>query len=160
MAEDKQTHSKESRPSFNDYIMEVCHTVSKRATCRHRSQGAVIVKDKRILAAGYNGAPPGVQDCLQRGHCNKEEGSNCLAEGLHGESNAIISAAKAGVNIAGADIYCVFSPCRSCCNMLSVAGIHHVYYESRYDGFPEGPEYLQSIGLIPFCIAKVRNDYE
>lgn len=136
-----------TRPTFRKYMMAVCRAVATRATCRHRNQGAIIVKDKRILATGYNGAPPGVKDCLERGFCFKAEGGVCLAEGLHGESNAIISAAKAGIAIEGADLYCVYSPCISCCNMLKVAGIHSVYYSEVYSGFPDGPVYLETLGI-------------
>lgn len=144
---DKLSPAKESRPPFNGYMMEICHVVARRATCRHRDQGAVIVKDKRILATGYNGAPPKVKDCLEHGYCFKIETSICRAEGLHGESNAIISAAKMGTSVDGADIYCVYSPCRACCNMLKAAGIRSVYYEHLYDGFPDGPNYLKVLGV-------------
>lgn len=139
--------TKTSRISFDGYIMLICRAVAARATCRHREQGAVIVKNKRIISTGYNGAPPGVMDCLERGHCSKAEGLPCLAEGLHGESNAIITAASEGISVGGAAIYCVFSPCRSCCNMLKTAGIAEVVYGEVYEGFPEGPEYLASLGV-------------
>lgn len=135
------------RISFDEYAMAICHTAALRSTCRHRCQGAIIVKDRRIISMGYNGAPPGVKDCLERGYCSKAEGLPCLAESLHGESNAIISAAKTGISISGAHLYCVYSPCRSCCNMIKSAGITRVYYEDVYDGFPEGPEYLIQLGV-------------
>ena len=138
---------KQSRISFDAYAMRICHTVALRATCRHRNQGAIIVKDRRIMATGYNGAPPGVKDCLERGFCSKEKGYECLAEGLHGESNAILSAAKAGVRIEGATLYCIYSPCRACCNMIKTAGIEIVVFERAYNKFPGGPRYLQLLGL-------------
>lgn len=139
--------NKESRISFDDYVMQICHAVSKRATCRHREQGAVIVRNKRVISAGYNGAPPGVTDCLQLGYCSKAEGLPCLAEALHGESNAILSAAREGISVDGASLYCVYSPCRSCCNMLKTAGIIEVVYEEVYSSFPGGPVYLKSLGV-------------
>lgn len=135
------------RISFDEYIMAICHAVAARATCRHREQGAVIVKSKRIISCGYNGAPPNTTDCLERGYCSKAEGLPCLAEGLHGESNAIIAAARYGISVDGAAVYCVFSPCRTCANMLKTAGIVEVVYESLYRGFPEGPEYLESLEI-------------
>lgn len=138
---------KTSRVSFDNYIMQICHTVAARATCRHRDQGAVIVKNRRIISTGYNGAPPGVADCLERRYCSKAEGLSCLAEGLHGESNAIITAAKEGISVSGATLYCVYSPCRSCCNILKTAGIVEVVYEEVYENFLEGPEYLKSLGV-------------
>lgn len=138
---------KTSRISFDDYIMHICHAVAARATCRHREQGAVIVKSKRIVSTGYNGAPPGVKDCLERGYCSKAEGLDCLAEGLHGESNAIITAAREGIKVDGAKLYGVYSPCRCCCNMIKTAGVVEVVYEQVYTGFPEGPGYLLELGV-------------
>lgn len=146
---------KTSRPSFNDYILDICHAVSKRSTCRHRDQGAVIVKGKRIISTGYNGAPSGVKDCLELGFCAKAEGEAigeaglCRAEGLHGESNAIISAAKAGISINRTIMYCIYSPCILCCNMIKNAGIVKVFYENVYSGFPIGPQYLEANLGIP-----------
>ncbi len=138
---------KTTRISLDDYFMKICHTVAERATCRHREQGAIIVHDKRIISTGYNGAPSGVTDCLQRGYCSKSEEAGCLAEGLHGESNAIIMAAKEGISVNGSVMYCVYSPCKCCCNMIQAAGILEVVYEQRYSGFENGPEYLMSIGI-------------
>ncbi len=138
---------KQSRISFDAYAMQICRTVALRATCRHRSQGAIIVKDRRIMATGYNGAPPGVRDCLERGFCSKEKGDECMAEGLHGESNAIVSAARAGIKVKGATLYCIYSPCRTCCNMMRTAGVTVLIFEQVYDGFPDGPRYLISLGM-------------
>lgn len=143
----RQVTTKTSRISFDDYIMRICHAVAARATCRHREQGAVIVKNKRIVSTGYNGAPPNVMDCLGRGYCSKERNLPCLAESLHGESNAIITAAREGISVDGTTLYGVYSPCRGCCNMLKTAGIVEAVYEEVYDGFPEGPEYLESLGV-------------
>ncbi len=138
---------KEDRIDFNQYAMRICRTVALRSTCRHRDQGAIIVKNKRIVSAGYNGAPPGIEDCLERGYCSKESDLPCLAEGLHGESNAIISAAKAGISVDGATIYCTYSPCRTCANMIKTVGVMAVYYEHVYTGYEEGPRYLNWLGV-------------
>lgn len=138
---------KEHRPSLDEYFLQLAKVVASRSTCRHRDQGAVIVRDKRVLATGYNGAPPGVADCLQRGYCSKDKGLPCCAEGLHGESNAIASAARMGVPVDEATIYCLYSPCRSCCNLLKSAGIVEVKFKEVYEGFPEGPEYLERMGI-------------
>lgn len=136
-----------TRPTLDEYFMQLARAASSRATCRHRWQGAVIVKNKRVISMGYNGAPPGVADCLERGYCSKEKGLYCLAEGLHGESNAIITAAKEGISVNGAILYCIYSPCRSCCNMLKTAGIVEVVYEQVYTGYPEGPDYLYDLSV-------------
>ena len=136
-----------SRISFDEYIMRICHAVAARATCCHREQGAVIVKNKRIISTGYNGAPPGIKDCLEFGYCSKEKNLPCRAEGLHGESNAIITAAREGISVDSTVLYCIFSPCRGCCNMIRTAGIVEVVYEEVYEGSPEGPEYLKSLSI-------------
>ncbi len=143
---------KQTRISFDASAMQICHTVALRATCRHRDQGAIIVRDRRIIATGYNGAPPGVRDCLENGFCSKDKDLECLAEGLHGESNAIISAAKAGVSVEGSTLYCVYSPCRSCCNMIRTAGIKTLIFEQIYDSFPTGPDYLASLGVDVYLL--------
>lgn len=134
--------AKESRPSIDDNYMEVAHVVSKRSTCRHRDQGVVLARDKRIVATGYNGSPPGQPHCTDLGYCSKADGLPCRAEGLHGESNAIASAASSGVSTKGATAYCIYSPCLVCCNLLKSAGVVKVVYQHVYDGFREGPDYL------------------
>jgi len=139
--------TKTQRVSFDTCAMAMCYTVALRATCRHREQGAVIFKDRRVISCGYNGAPPGIKNCLERGFCSKAKGLPCLAEGLHGESNAIITAARLGISVEGATLYCIYSPCRVCANMIKTAGITEVVYESVYDGFPEGPAYLKYLGI-------------
>lgn len=138
---------KTARPTLDEYFMQLAKAASSRATCRHRWQGAVIIRNKRVISMGYNGAPPGVKDCLELGYCSKERDLPCRADGLHGESNAIITAAKEGISVDGAVVYCIFSPCRSCCNMLKTVGIIEVVYEEVYDGFPTGPAYLESLGI-------------
>jgi len=138
---------KQGRPTLNGYFASMAILVSSRSTCRHRSQGTVLVKGGRVLSTGYNGAPSGLPHCIDSGCCAKDHGMECRAEGLHGESNAIASAAKLGISTDGAIAYCVYSPCRSCCNLLKSAGIVEVKYEQVYDGFKEGPEYLKSLNI-------------
>jgi len=125
------------RPSWIDYFMQIATLVSLRASCVRRKVGAVLVKDKRILATGYNGAPKKIE------HCTKE---NCLriinnipsgqrhelCRGLHAEQNAIIQAAIHGVSIEGAELYCTTQPCIVCAKMLINAGITKVYFEGTY----------------------------
>lgn len=138
---------KSIRPSFDQFAMCVALSVSARATCRHREQGAVITRDNRIISCGYNGAPAGEKDCLERGFCAKAEEAPCMAEGLHGESNAIISAARLGISVDGCTMYCVYSPCRACCHVIKNSGIVRVVYAKVYDSYPQGPEYLKSMGV-------------
>ncbi|MGL4368314.1 MAG: deoxycytidylate deaminase [Spirochaetota bacterium] len=126
------------RPSWDDYFMRIAEEVSERSTCIRRKVGAVIVKDKRILATGYNGAPRGVPHCTPetclRNKYNIPSGQRHeLCRGLHGEQNAIIQAACHGVSINGAVIYVTNQPCMICTKMLINCGITTFYYRNPYD---------------------------
>ncbi len=125
------------RPSWDDYFMEVAHVVAKRSTCLRRNIGAVIVKDKRMLTTGYNGAPANIVHCSDRGCLRDEMGipsgeRHELCRALHAEQNAIIQAAVHGVSIAGATIYVTNQPCNLCAKMIVNAGIVRVVYEGEY----------------------------
>ena len=126
-----------TRPTWEDYFMDITHLVSKRATCMRRQVGAVLVMDKRILATGYNGAPSGLAHCLEVG-CLREMNQipsgerHELCRGLHAEQNAIIQAAFHGIRIQGATLYCTNQPCVICTKMMINAGIKGVIYESGY----------------------------
>ena len=126
-----------ARPSWETYFLEITHLVSRRSTCRRRSVGAILVKDKRILASGYNGAPSGLPHCLEVG-CLRELNQvpsgerHELCRGLHAEQNVIIQAARHGIPIQGAALYCTTMPCIICAKMIINAGITSVYYEEGY----------------------------
>lgn len=128
-----------NRPDWNQYFMEIAELVSKRSTCLRRKVGAVIVKDKRILSTGYNGAPSGIKHCYETG-CLREKlkvpsgERHELCRGLHAEQNAIIQAAYHGVEIKGSVLYCTNLPCIICTKMLINAGIIKIYYK---DGYPD-----------------------
>jgi dCMP deaminase len=117
--------------------MEIADKVAERTTCNRRSVGAVIVKDKRILATGYNGAPSGVAHCLGRG-CLREQlhipsgQRQELCRGAHAEQNAVIQAARYGTPIAGSQIYCTTFPCSMCAKILINAGITEIVYRHGY----------------------------
>ncbi len=125
------------RPSWDEYFMEITHLVARRSTCLRRKVGAVLVKDRNILATGYNGAPSGVAHCMDVG-CLRERLSirsgerHELCRGLHAEQNAIIQAAKHGTNINGATIYCTTMPCIICSKVIINAGIMRIVYEQGY----------------------------
>src|SRR5512141_1707847 len=126
-----------SRPGWDEYFMEITHLVAKRSTCLRRQVGAVLVKDKNILATGYNGAPSGVAHCLDVGCLREKMGipsgeRHELCRGLHAEQNAIIQAAKHGTNIDGATLYCTTMPCIICSKMIINAGIRRIVYETGY----------------------------
>ncbi|HSQ85759.1 MAG TPA: cytidine/deoxycytidylate deaminase family protein [Desulfobacterales bacterium] len=125
------------RPSWEAYFMDISFLVARRSTCLRRSVGAIVVKDKRILSTGYNGAPTGIKHCLEAG-CLREElniasGKNHeLCRGIHAEQNAIIQAAYHGVSIKGASLFCTNLPCSICAKMIINAGICRICYASGY----------------------------
>ncbi|HEX16490.1 MAG TPA: cytidine deaminase [Deltaproteobacteria bacterium] len=128
-----------ARPSWDEYFMEIAKLVSTRSTCLRRQVGAVLVKDKRILATGYNGAPAKLPHCLDVGCLRQQMGIPAgerheLCRGLHAEQNAIIQAAYHGVSIRGATLYCTHHPCIICTKMLINAGIERVVY---LEGYPD-----------------------
>ena len=100
------------RMPWPDYFMSITYLVRERSTCLRRKVGAIAVKDRHILATGYNGAPSGVRHCL--------------------EQNVIIQAAVHGVSIAGAELYCTTFPCAMCSKMLINCGIKHIWYSEHY----------------------------
>ena len=125
------------RPGWDQYFMEIAHQVARRATCKRRRVGAVLVKDKRILATGYNGVPQGIDHCLERGCLREQLGipsgqQHELCRGLHAEQNAIIQAAKYGISISGAVVYCTTQPCIICAKMLINSGITEIIFEESY----------------------------
>jgi dCMP deaminase len=126
------------RPSWPEYFMAITKMVAKRSTCLRRHVGAVLVKEKRILATGYNGAPAGLRHCEEVG-CLRQKTSipsgerHELCRGLHAEQNAIIQAAYHGISIAGSTLYCTNKPCVICSKMLINAGIKKIIYEQGYD---------------------------
>lgn len=116
--------------------MQIAHLVASRATCDRRAVGAVIVRDRRILATGYNGAPRGISHCPPGGP-EKDAPVGCMRAGhciraLHAEQNAILQAALLGVACQGATIYVTCQPCNMCAKMLINAGIEKVIYEGDY----------------------------
>lgn len=126
-----------SRPSWKRYFMDIASLVAKRSTCRRRQVGAIVVRDKRILASGYNGAPAGLPHCIDIG-CLREElhipsgERHELCRGLHAEQNVIIQAAYHGVSIKGGTLYCTNLPCSICAKMLINAGIREIIYQDGY----------------------------
>jgi dCMP deaminase len=145
------------RPAWETYFMDIARLVARRATCLRRFVGAVVVKEKRILATGYNGAPTGVKHCAQTG-CLRERlkvpsgEKHELCRGIHAEQNAIIQAALHGVSIKGATLFCTNLPCFICAKMIINAGIVRIYYSNGYAD-PMSEEMLHEAGLdvIKLC---------
>ena len=121
-------------------FMELTELVGSWASCYRRQVGAVIIKDKRVMTTGYNGASEGISSCIERGECIREKlhipsgtrAETCYA--AHAEQNAIIQAARYGINIDGATLYCTHQPCGICAKMIINAGIKRVVYK---DGYPD-----------------------
>lgn len=133
----KRTPGPHARPSWDSYFMEITRLVASRSTCRRRKVGALIVKEKRILATGYNGAPKGLPHCLAIGCIREDVGvpsgkQHELCRGIHAEQNAIIQAATSGSNIAGADLYSTHFPCSLCMKMIVNASIKRVVFGEGY----------------------------
>ncbi|MCF6178417.1 MAG: cytidine/deoxycytidylate deaminase family protein [Geopsychrobacter sp.] len=125
------------RPTWDQYFMQITTLVATRSTCMRRQVGALLVKDKNILATGYNGVPSGIRHCEEVG-CLREQlkvpsgERHELCRGLHAEQNAIIQAARHGSNIESATLYCTDSPCIICSKMLINAGVEKVVYARGY----------------------------
>ena len=127
----------DSRPSWETYFMDITERVATRSTCLRRAVGAVVVKDKRMLTTGYNGAPSGTRHCKETG-CLREKLNIAsgerheLCRGIHAEQNAIIQAALHGVSIKDSTLYCTNLPCSICAKMIINAGVKKIIYQTGY----------------------------
>lgn len=147
----KKNNSLKKRPSWDEYFLEVAKLVSKRSTCLRRSVGAVLVKDKRILATGYNGAPSGLKHCIDIG-CMRQKlkipsgERHELCRALHAEQNALIQASLYGVSVKGSWLYATNQPCVICAKMLINAGIKEIIIG---EGYPDkmAMEFLKEAGI-------------
>jgi dCMP deaminase len=131
--------------------MRIAHLVAERSTCLRRKVGAIAVKEKRILATGYNGSPAGTAHCLDIGCMREKLGipsgqRHELCRGLHAEQNVIIQAATHGVSMAGAEIYCTTQPCIICTKMLINCGVKQIHFA---EGYPDelSRDMLQEAGV-------------
>jgi dCMP deaminase len=140
-----------TRPDWDSYFMEMAKLASRRSSCLRRAVGAVLVRDKRLLATGYNGVPSGVTHCEVNG-CLREKlqvpsgERHELCRGLHAEQNAIIQAALHGVSTKDAVLYCTTLPCIICAKMLINSGVRKVVYLDGY-GDTLTEEMLAEVGL-------------
>jgi dCMP deaminase len=127
-----------TRPDIDEYFLKIASVVAERATCRRHHVGAVAVKDKHILATGYNGAPAGLKDCLELGCLRDELGipsgeRHEICRGIHAEQNVIIQASLHGVSLEGSTIYCTHTPCVLCAKMLVNAKIKRYVSFGKYN---------------------------
>jgi dCMP deaminase len=137
-----------TRPTWDDYFMEVAEAISKRATCDRGRSGCVVAKDRQLLVTGYVGSPPGFPHCDEVGHQLKktihEDGQvtqHCVRT-VHAEQNAICQAAKHGISLNGATLYCRMTPCRTCAMLIISCGIRKVVAERKYHAAAEESERL------------------
>jgi len=144
---------KNQRPSWDKYFMDIAKTVSERATCDRGRSGCVIARDKQILVTGYVGSPKGLPHCDEIGHQMKtmvhedgEQTQHCVRT-THAEQNAIVQAAKLGVAINGATLYCKMTPCSTCAKMIINAGIKRVVSEKKYHAGKESEEMFKCAGV-------------
>jgi dCMP deaminase len=158
------TTPKRQRPSWDEYFMMMAYLASTRSTCLRRRVGAVIVKDRRLLATGYNGAPKGLPHCLEIG-CLREElqipagERHELCRATHAEQNAIAQAASFGVSIEGATIYTTCQPCSLCAKLLINSGIAVIKTCGDYPD-PMAQEMLDQAGIKVQKLKLTRESFE
>ncbi|MFQ5952018.1 MAG: cytidine/deoxycytidylate deaminase family protein [Candidatus Omnitrophota bacterium] len=147
----KKDESKKKRPSWDEYFLNIAKLVATRSTCLRRNVGAVIVKDKQVLATGYNGAPSGIVHCEEVGCMREELGipsgqRHELCRALHAEQNAFLQAAKHGISLEGGSLYITTQPCSICAKMIINVGIKKVVVEGDY---PDelALDFLQAAGV-------------
>ena len=137
------------RPNWDNYFLEISQTVAKRSTCDRGRSGCVIVKEKQILATGYVGSAVGQPHCDEIGHlfqtvthADGQISKHCVRT-IHAEQNAIVQAAKFGIAINGATLYCKMEPCAVCAKIIANAGIKRVVCEKRYHAAQETRKIFQ-----------------
>lgn len=140
------------RPSWDEYFIMLAKLAASRSTCLSRPTGAVVVKDKQVLATGYNGSLPGQAHCMDEGRCFRrslkwpEAMKYDMCRSAHAEANAIALAAKKGVSVEGATIYCTLEPCITCAKLIVTSGIVRVVFEHAYDSpIPERDRYWKEV---------------
>ena len=148
-----EENTKYIRPTWDEYFMELAHTVSKRATCDRGRSGCVIVRDKQILVTGYVGSPRGLAHCDDVGHFFKktihEDGSvtqHCVRT-VHAEQNAITQAARRGIALDKSTLYCRMTPCRTCAMLIINCGIKRVVCEMKYHAGAESEGLFKEAGV-------------
>ena len=141
------------RPSWDEYFMEVARTIAKRATCDRGRSGCVIARDRQLLVTGYVGSPKGLPHCDDVGHLMKKVihdddsiSQHCMRT-VHAEQNAICQAAKLGVSIDRATVYCKMTPCRTCAMLIINSGIVRVVCEKKYHRGSESEEMFKQAGI-------------
>ena len=139
------------RPTWDEYFMDIVELIKTRSTCQRRQVGALIVKDKRILATGYNGAPMNCKHCSEIG-CLRDELNipsgqrHELCRAIHAEQNAIVQAAYSGTSVKDSTLYVSHQPCILCAKMIINAGITKIIFKGEYPD-PMAMEMLKEAGI-------------
>jgi dCMP deaminase len=154
------------RPSWDEYFMQIADKVASRATCNRGRSGCVIVREKQILVTGYVGSPVGLPHCDEIGHQMKqlihEDGKitqHCVRT-VHAEQNAICQAARLGIALEGATLYCRMTPCRTCAMLIINCGIKRVVCEKKYHAGAESEEMFKTAGVLLEFFADEVMQYE
>lgn len=153
------------RLPWDEYFLELVKTVAKRATCDRGRSGCVIVRDKRVISTGYVGSPPGLDHCDDVGHLMKEmideDGTvrkHCVRT-IHAEQNAICQAARLGIALEGATLYCKMEPCRVCAMLIISCGITKVVSQKRYHAAQDTREMFKKAGVELVVVEDETEDY-
>lgn len=134
-----QAHNFSQRPTWDEYFLMLAKLAATRSTCIAFPVGAVIVKNKQVVATGYNGSPSGSAHCTAQGYCypglsSCDASKSMPSRAVHAEANAIAQAAKHGIATNNASIYVTLEPCLSCLKLIISAGIKEVFYETPFNG--------------------------
>lgn len=146
--------NKNYRPSWDEYFIGIANTVASRATCDRGRSGCVIVKNRQILVTGYVGSPKGLPHCDDVGHQMKkvvhedETETNHCVRTVHAEQNAICQAAKLGIALDGATLYCRMTPCRTCAMLIINCGITRVVCEKKYHAGKESEQMFKQANVL------------
>ena len=157
---------KYKRPSWDEYFMSIAELVGSRGTCSRGRSGCVIVKDKRILVTGYVGSPAGLPHCDEVGHemhkvtrTDELDSTEHCVRTAHAEQNAIAQAAKMGVSIDGATLYCHMTPCYTCAKLLINSGIKRIIAMKDYHASKRSKEIFEQSGIKLTIVDNVVEDY-
>ena len=144
-----------TRPTWDELFVEITLTIAKRSSYLKARQGALLIKDNRIISFGYNGPPASHINCTEYSEevCGKDSNGSCFL-GIHAEQNAIGYAARNGIDTEGCSIYCTQSPCISCAKLVVASGIKEFYYISNYR-LVDGIKFLDQAGV---SIKRIKND--
>lgn len=158
--------NKDTRPSWDEYFMNIANMVGTRATCSRGRSGCVVARDKRILVTGYVGSPAGLRHCDEVGHemhkVVHEDGvvSEHCVRTVHAEQNAIAQAAKLGISVDGATLYCHMVPCYTCAKILINAGIKKVVSDMDYHVSKKAKEVFEQSGVKLVILHNRVDDYK